>query len=231
MKLVKRFVCLANSRKLSGRCVAGKEVTSQGVGEWIRPVSGRLGEEISEYDSRCNDGSNISVLDVIDVPMLQAQPQSYQRENWRIDPSLRWRRHGRIAMDQLPQLIDPIAPLWTNGFKTYHGLNDKVPIEQANSLSSSLRLIYTEKLSLLVHTPGKEFGDHTIRVQGRFKLANVHYWLRVTDLAFENAYMSKPQERYELGEAFLTVSLSAPFKGASYKLIAAIFLPSGGAKP
>ena len=33
-----KIVCLANSRKISGRCIAGKIMDS---GKWIRPVSSR----------------------------------------------------------------------------------------------------------------------------------------------------------------------------------------------
>ncbi|MGH7707024.1 MAG: dual OB domain-containing protein, partial [Vulcanimicrobiaceae bacterium] len=37
--MLKRIVCLANSRKLQGRCVAGRELQKNGPGAWIRPVS------------------------------------------------------------------------------------------------------------------------------------------------------------------------------------------------
>ena len=47
---VKRIVCLANSRKLNGRCLAGKEFGGKGVGTWIRPVGAREHGEVSEYE-------------------------------------------------------------------------------------------------------------------------------------------------------------------------------------
>ena len=47
----KRIVCLANSRKLSGRCVAGREWSEkQGAGDWIRPVSERDNQAASENE-------------------------------------------------------------------------------------------------------------------------------------------------------------------------------------
>jgi len=39
MKYTRTFVCFANSRKHSGRCVAGKEWLSGRPGEWVRVVS------------------------------------------------------------------------------------------------------------------------------------------------------------------------------------------------
>ena len=58
MNYMKRIICLANSRKMSGRCVAGFEIGADRIGEWIRPVSDRPSEEISLADRRFKDGSD-----------------------------------------------------------------------------------------------------------------------------------------------------------------------------
>src|SRR5690554_6295530 len=74
----KRIVCLANSRKLQGRCVAGYEIVDGKPAGWIRPVSDRPHEEVSEYERQYADGSDPRVLDVIDVPLKKPRPQGYQ---------------------------------------------------------------------------------------------------------------------------------------------------------
>lgn len=60
----KRIVCLANSRKLQGRCIAGRELVGGKPAAWIRPVSDREHEEVSECERQYQDGSDPRVLDM-----------------------------------------------------------------------------------------------------------------------------------------------------------------------
>ncbi len=217
----KRIACLANSRKRRGRCIAGKEILEDGrIGGWIRPVSDREDEEVSEYERRYEDGGDPRVLDVIDVPVVEPRPKGYQRENWLLDPSHRWERVRRVALNDLSQFTDSPGPLWTNGFSTRHGRNDRVPGD--NRLDSSLRLIRVDGLELSVSSPSADFGDFTRRVQGRFRYGGTDYWLRVTDPEYEQRYLQEPNGTYSIGERFVTVSLGEPYQGYAYKLIAAV---------
>jgi len=147
MPTAKRLVCLANSRKLHGRCVAGREWNGTEGGGWIRPVSGRDGGDVSEYERQYEDGSDPQVLDVIDVPVIESRPRDYQTENWLLDPKFYWEKAGRLSTSDLAALTDPVAPLWIDGHSTYNGLNDKVPLAVAGSVTGSLRLLRVDRLS------------------------------------------------------------------------------------
>lgn len=222
MATVKRLLCLANSRKLNGRCVAGIELSgNQRVG-WIRPVSAREHEEVSEYERQYEDGSDPRVLDVMNVPLIEPRPKGYQQENWLLDPDQYWQKVARIPWTDLRRLADPVTALWINGDSTYNGLNDRVPLAQAMGLTSSLRLVRVDELTLSVFKPGEAFGNPKRRVQGCFVHHGTEYRLWVTDPDYERSYLLKADGEYEIGESYLTVSLGEPYNDACYKLVAAI---------
>jgi hypothetical protein len=226
MAIVKRIVCLANSRKLNGRCIAGKEFV-QGSGAWIRPVSAREHEEVSEYERQYEDGSDPRVLDVLDVPLLRFQPRDFQQENWLLDPDRYWERSGSVTWSDLERFADPVGSLWVDGVHTYNGLNDKIPLAQVGDIRSSLRFLHVNELLLSVYRPSEAFGNPKRRVQGRFRHGSNEYHLWVTDPVYECAFLSKPDGDYTCGESFLTVSLGEPYNDACYKLIATIIERAG----
>jgi hypothetical protein len=219
---VKHIVCLANSRKLSGRCIAGKEVANGQPGRWVRPVGNREHEEVSEYERQYEDGSDPRVLDIIAIPLLDPRPKLYQQENWLLDPDYYWRRIGRITWNELHRFADPEGPLWLDGSSTTKGCNDRVPLGRAATLQSSLRFLRVQRLALSVFKPGEAFGNSKRRVQGHFRHSGRDYRLWVTDPGYERTYLAKPDGEYDIGGAFLTVSLGEPYNGDCYKLIAAI---------
>ena len=223
MSAVKRIVCLANSRKLSGRCVAGREwVGGKAAGPWIRPVSARPSQEVSEYERQYEDGSDPKVLDIVGVSVLAQTPDKWQTENWTLDAERYWKKLGRFSWFDLPRLLDPPEPLWIDGHSTYNGANDKVPMELMGRVSSSLRLVRLERLRLRVFAPGEAFGNSKRRVQAVFSHAGSDYRIWVTDPVYERTYLSKLDGEYETGECYVTVSLGEPYGGSCYKLAAAV---------
>lgn len=222
MSDTKRLVCLANSRKLHGRSIAGRVWRALRAGSWIRPVSDREGQAVSEYERQYEDGSDPQVLDIIDVPILRHLPRDYQTENWLLNPDFYWEKVGRFSPFDLDALADPCARLWINGHSTYNGRNDMIPLPLATALKDSLRLIRVDALRLAVFRPGEAFGNNKRRVQGRFMHAGTDYRLWVTDPRLERTYLAKLNGTYKMRNCYLTVSLGEPYQGACYKLIAAV---------
>lgn len=220
--IIKRIVCLANSRKLSGRCIAGRELVDSELVGWIRPVSAREHEEVSEREREYQNGEDPTVLDVIDVPVLEARPSAFQSENWLLDPNYYWSKVGRLNPSDLSGFVDNAGPLWLNVGSTIAGRNDEIPVDLANGLTSSLALVRVPELHLSVFSPGAAFGNSKRRVQARFALGAHDYWLWVTDPVYERRYLAKENDDYELGPSYLTLSLGEPYGGYVYKLVAAI---------
>ncbi len=224
---VKRIVCLANSRKYNGRCIAGKEVISDGrLGGWIRPVSARETGEVAPNECGYQDGNSPRVLDIIDVPVTEAQPGGYQQENWLLAPNLNWMKVGRFNASELTPFIDTEEDLWPDGYSSSYGENDRVPSMLANSLRDSLRLIRVERLEI---SPETVYANNRRRLRGHFRHADQDYSLIITDTFYENEFFSAPPLSGYTGERLLTVSLGEQFESYgytySYKLIAAVIEP------
>ena len=223
-----QIVCLANSRKLSGRCIAGRVwAIDKKAGCWVRLVSARENQEVSEYERQYEDGSDPRILDIIEVPVLRPQPEGHQTENWLLDPDYYWEKVGVYSPLDLPALVDPVEPLWVDGCSTYHGHNDRIPLEGTGKTSSSLRLIAVEEVIVEVFAPGEAFGNSKRRVQGQFVHAGQNYALWMTDPLYERRFLAKLDGTYRIGECHLTISLGEPYRNAIFKLIAAIIEPDG----
>lgn len=220
--LVKRIVCLANSRKMSGRCVAGRELVNGVPGGWVRPVSSRPHEEVSLEEQRYERGGTPQLLDVIDVPLAAARPGAHQPENWLLSPDFYWAKRGRLDAARLPSLLDPPAPLWVNGISTYNGRNDEIPASWLGSLGGSLRLIWVQALQIEVFRPGAAFGNPKRRVQAQFSYGQDEYRLWVTDPAAEERYLAADDGVHQAGPSYLTVSVGEPYGDSCYKLVAAV---------
>lgn len=222
MGTTKRILCLANSRKVSGRCIAGIEFVRRRKLKWIRPISAREHEEVSSYERCYQDGSEPALLDILDVPLLEPRPRDHQCENWLLDPDFYWEKTGTLEVSDLKKFLAPADPLWIDGHSTYSGRNDEIPCDLARELDSSLRLISVDNLKVVVFRPGADFGNTKRRVQGRFVFAGNDYWLWITDPEIERRFLSKPDGSYDVGASYLTISIGEPYNNACYKLIAAV---------
>ena len=111
----KTIICLANSRKITGRCVAGKEIGGGKGGPWVRPISAKPTGELSEEDRRFKNGQDPKLLDIIKIPMIEPRAHGFQTENHLIDDRYYWTKEREATWAEVQAALDPKpGPLWDN---------------------------------------------------------------------------------------------------------------------
>lgn len=243
MSTVKRIVCLANSQKKPGRCVAGKEIVEGVPGGWVRPVStkrpnGALSPSERVYISR----EEPAVLDILECRVEASRAEGYQTENWGLAGDNQFKKIGTLSWADLGEFVDYPRELWLNGdgnSSEFGGkARNRIPVNRANALGSSLLLIKVDAMHVEV-SPG-QFGRSKMRGHFQYgpssvftrpqsptpteafnELRQVSYELSITDPVFEQKYTGYG-EQFSIGESYLTISLGVVYDGYVYKLIAGI---------
>jgi hypothetical protein len=223
MAYTKRVVCLANSRKMSGRCMAGKEYSqSDGFGVWVRPVSDRATQEVSEEERRYSNGDDPKLLDIVDIPMIEAMPHAHQIENHLIDSQQHWVKRGELDWNGIGPAIEKFgAALWVDGYSSYNGLNDRIPEDQIANIGGSLTLVEPDKLVISV---APEFNQKR-KVRAHLSFGNQAYILMVTDPVIEKQYLAGEDGDFEISAARVCISVGEPYQKFCYKLVAAVIKP------
>lgn len=217
----KTIICLANSRKLSARCIAGKELESK---KWIRPVTRRASHEISRYQCQYNDGTYPQLLDIICIPFKEYAPHGHQPENVVIDDGRSWKKIGAVTYADLAPLVDDGPLPWANS-STFGKINDKIPEALLNPEQGSLRLIFVDSVTLKVQT--KTLYASSIEktvIRAAFQHEGTPYSLDVTDPVIENRYLRSGIGEFILTKVYLCISLGELYHGFSYKLVSAIIM-------
>ncbi|MGA2796646.1 MAG: hypothetical protein ABSE63_03595 [Thermoguttaceae bacterium] len=209
-----RLICLANSRRDGGRCVAGIDIAS---GLWVRPVPPR-GGAIPEEKTFLS-GRLFTPLDIIELELdPPAFATRFQCEN-RLMQNWNWRLAGRVNAGDLLKYCT-----WDK--TVLHGPGKTVQ-------PSDLELLPPQKWTSLqlIHSTNVTFEPDPripIRWQARFSLvpAGPAYCLSITD---PEATLRLNKKQRIKPECLLTVSLTEPkeFKEYGkpelcYKLVAAV---------
>ncbi|MGH9500684.1 MAG: dual OB domain-containing protein [Terriglobales bacterium] len=217
MAYTKRIVCLANSFKKGGSCVAGRELVGTGLGQWIRPVGDRPTAEV-----RASEFGELKLLDIVDVPLLRAEPRYHQTENHVIDASQPWVKVGELPWPRLAEMIDRPASLWINRDRTNGpGLYDCVSETEGLTLDTSLVLIKPDNFSVEV-SPHYYTRKRTWRAD--FVYNGTNYNVSLTDPIATRKY--SVDGSYPLNDVYICVSLTEPWvkdNNRCHKLVAAIF--------
>ena len=202
MSYEKKIVCLANSFKYNGRCIAGKELINGGYGSWIRPVSFKKGGELSGKERRFENGEEPQILDIVSIKFIKPKKEALQPENYLIDPSVLWKKHGKKEHKDLEDLKDNPDKLWINGNSSSKGYNDRF-MDNNLSLPSSLYLIHLETLKIKVI----DFQEQ----RAIFHYGKEKYNLAITDPKVKNYFLQKEAGVYNYNNVYLCVSIGGEF--------------------
>ena len=209
-----RIICLANSYRDGGRCVAG---INPETGAWIRPIPPG-GGMIPEPHVHLA-GGELALLDVVEINLDPPRfDTKYQRENHEVR-DWEWRVVGRVQPRDLLPYCDDASPVFFNFGERVNA--DRLE-QEAPPAWQSLRLIRPRELEF----EPDERDRHKWRAA--FLDAGADWYsLRLTDpVALDRLHRGQPPAAGSL----LTVSLCEPWAPlddpakppACYKIAAAV---------
>jgi hypothetical protein len=217
--LRKTFVCLANSYKHGGRCIAGKCIDDNA---WIRLLGDASDGALSPSEYALDDGTEPRLLDVIDVELLYAVPSAPHPEDWQIAPA-RWHLVERPSVRSLSSRV------------IGHDAKSKVVLLDHRDRIAAWELKYKRvKSSLCLVCPSEihwwireDKGKRKVRAL--FHSNYVTYDFALTDPRFLDRLKLLPAGVYPHSAfaepdaaTWLTISLSEPYFGFHYKLVAGV---------
>ena len=165
------MLCLANSWKSGGRCVAGVRLNDR---SWIRPVSDTEDGSLSESACQLDVGRAVQPLDVVRLRVRGPEPRRHQPENWIVTDD-QWVLVGIKTVQEVGALLDSMTVEGPDLLGTSSGSVTWRQI-QDSELRASLALVKPVESEFCWRPrPGKEPQPRAV-----FQLAGVRYDLPIT---------------------------------------------------
>lgn len=214
----KYFICLANSYKHGGRCVAGIEIAFDAEGKpaiirhpdgrprWIRPISkdsdGSISNEIAQ---------DIKLLSVVKLTDAVPCPDKAHVEDTKY--SQMECQHGCFipSADLMELCLD------NKHQAVFYFRGKAIPAVMVERLDYSLMLIKPDKAQAYVDEEREKS-----KYRMKFTYYGSNYDFPITDPIFLEAFRTKPECYTDLKNIYLTLSLGQEFEGFHYKLVAAV---------
>lgn len=228
------FVCLANSTKLQGRCVAG--LRTDGTG-WFRLVSRQEDGTLYSPTYMLDNGREALPLDILRVDVSGHRPEPHQPENWTLTE-----RHWHFVRQlSLTREWSRLEPFVTKGLAILGDTSSAVSMSALrlgfNTLPSSLCIVEPINVSWLL----RERTNRPPQPRALFYLGLAFYNLPITDPQWGARFvgfitgMTYPLEAIGIKpteKLLFTISLAEPFRPTElsdeqcYKLVAAVLITS-----
>lgn len=217
----KYFICLANSYKHGGRCIAGVEVVPQSDGSldivrhddgrprWIRPVSMSANGEIPNHLAEVFKIFSLVKLSDVEPCPDKAHSEDVHCSRMEICPS-----ELSPNTDFLDQLID------ARHQAIFYYRGKAIPAKMIDRLDYSLMLIHPEQACAYCD---EERENSKYRM--KFTYYGTNYNFPITDPVFLEQFKKSPDNYSDLNGVYLVLSLGLEFEGFHFKLVATVVIP------
>lgn len=229
----KRLLILANSIKKRGRCVAGQLLGSGTPGYrqgWFRPISD-LGEgELLPQHMQVAGGKPLLPFDVVKVPVLRHAANKAHPEDWFVAEAP-WEYERTADATKVGAVVESPSDLWLEDELKPNRCSPEFILSRVTH--QSLYVIRPELFRIRFEQqlePGRPTPKWIRRAL--FTYNGVQYNFSLTDPVFTARYGQKtpppgqPPIEFACPSAdrcLLCVSLTPPFKGFHYKVVATVF--------
>lgn len=222
----KYFICLANSYKRGGRCIAGVEVVpnsdagwklvrnDDGIPRWIRPIARTIYGEIPNFV-----GETIKMLSIVKLTNVVPCPEKAHTEN------VYYSRIEQFDYDisQLPSSMNQFID--SRHQSIFHNRGRAVSAEMLRSINYSLMLIRPDKAGAY-----RDENREKSKNRMKFTYYGVEYDFPITDPAFLDEFKREPERYADIPNVYLAISLGLEFEGWHHKLVAGVIILTDSTK-
>lgn len=207
------LLCLANSYKEGGRCIAGIQldnnhnpILKNNSPIWIRPVCEADHGQVPNH--LCQ---NIQPLDIIEINGTNNVGSGYQSENTSFD------ENEILSIGKANRNI--LNNLYSNTNLIFGNRGKALPEDTIKTLNHSLILVNLSEFEIIE----KQYEDREHpKVRLKFSYNNNSYDLPITDPIFLDSYSNNKTILNGKNDIDVVLSLGVPFNDWYYKLVATI---------
>ena len=218
----KYFICLANSYKRGGRCVAGVEIVFDANGkirfawdldddrpQWIRPIATTTYGEIPNYVAE-----DIKLLSIVKLYNVVPCPNKPHTENVYYSKLEQCKYDLSNADSLLNHLINSTHQ------SIFRNRGRAVSAEMSTGIDYSLMLIHVENACAYIDENREKSKNRM-----SFSYYGADYDFPITDSIFLEEFQKEPECYANIPDVYLTISLGLEFEGWHHKLVAGVIIP------
>ncbi len=217
----KYFICLANSYKRGGRCIAGIEIVfdenrelkpvcdEDGRPRWIRPIAKTTYGEIPNYVAE-----DIKLLSIVKLYNVDPCPNKPHTENVYYSKLEQCKYDLSYDVGLINHLFDSTHQA------LFHNRGRAVSAEMSMGINYSLMLINAKNACAYIDENREKSKNRM-----SFTYYGEDYDFPITDPIFLDEFKKKPEHYANIPDVYLTLSLGLDFEGWHHKLVAGVIIP------